>query len=306
MSSRPTSAAPAAAGSIIGRSDFRRRNDYPYGKWTCADGREVLHNRFYEPIWQRRPGSDPEPADAAEWVADIVKDEWLTKTATASGKLAAPPQHCASGASPTRIHRADPRDDRRRANGTFCRRRVCPRGKQRFPRCRRNLRRQSAEAAINAGLPPEYSVAMRVQFSRAYWVARDVMRSDKSAVQKFVEIGVGRNRYGIDLVVAAAVETAAQRPAIALGDCHEQGVSPVACQAGCSSCRHQHVDVSASEACLIALYLRAQKRKPDLDRAAAMVSDLSHTKRWARGIACPFLLDRKCSVYVRPEPARRN
>jgi Putative zinc- or iron-chelating domain len=170
-----------------------------------------------------------------------------------------------------------------------------------------DIRRQSAEAASNAGLPPEYSVAMRLQFSRAYWVARDVMRSDKSAMQKFVEIVVGRNRYGIDLVVAAAVENVTQRPAIALGDCHGH-VGPVACQAGCSSCCHQHVDVSASEACLIALYLRTQKRKPpDLDRAAAMISGLSHTKRWARGIACPFLLDRKCSVYdVRPEPCRSH
>ena len=25
----------------------------PYGRWRCADGREVLFNRFYEPIWER-------------------------------------------------------------------------------------------------------------------------------------------------------------------------------------------------------------------------------------------------------------
>jgi hypothetical protein len=24
------------------REDFRQRNDLPYGKWTCPDGREVL------------------------------------------------------------------------------------------------------------------------------------------------------------------------------------------------------------------------------------------------------------------------
>jgi hypothetical protein len=40
-------------------SDFRRRNDLPYGKWTCPDGREVLFNRFYEPIWQRHPEQPP-------------------------------------------------------------------------------------------------------------------------------------------------------------------------------------------------------------------------------------------------------
>jgi hypothetical protein len=27
----------------------------PYGKWTCADGREVLFNRLYWPILQRIP-----------------------------------------------------------------------------------------------------------------------------------------------------------------------------------------------------------------------------------------------------------
>jgi hypothetical protein len=50
-------------------SDFRRRNDLPYGKWTCSDGREVLFNRFYEPIWHRcRPAETPEPTDPTERV----------------------------------------------------------------------------------------------------------------------------------------------------------------------------------------------------------------------------------------------
>jgi hypothetical protein len=31
------------------------RDRLPYGKWTCADGREVLFNRAYKPIWQRWP-----------------------------------------------------------------------------------------------------------------------------------------------------------------------------------------------------------------------------------------------------------
>jgi hypothetical protein len=30
---------------------MRRR--LPYGSWTRADGREVLFNRHYQPIWQR-------------------------------------------------------------------------------------------------------------------------------------------------------------------------------------------------------------------------------------------------------------
>src|SRR3954451_6861436 len=70
------------------RSDFYRRNDLPYGAWTCADGREVLFNRFYEPIWQRRPDEAPSAADPHEWVAwskqdyfydDFVRDKQKTE-----------------------------------------------------------------------------------------------------------------------------------------------------------------------------------------------------------------------------------
>jgi hypothetical protein len=42
----------------------------PYGIWICADGREVLFNRAYTPIWQRRPGQTAEPADPSERVPD--------------------------------------------------------------------------------------------------------------------------------------------------------------------------------------------------------------------------------------------
>ena len=86
-------------------SDFRRRNDLPYGCWTCHDGREVLFNRFYEPIWQRYPGRDPEPADPTEWAQwkdqrwfydDKVRDK--QKTARGEAILAewgipSPPKH---------------------------------------------------------------------------------------------------------------------------------------------------------------------------------------------------------------------
>jgi hypothetical protein len=50
------------------KREFRRSNDLPYGMWTCEDGREVLFNRFYKPIWQRLPGKPPQPADPNEWV----------------------------------------------------------------------------------------------------------------------------------------------------------------------------------------------------------------------------------------------
>jgi hypothetical protein len=44
--------------------EFRLR--CPYGKWTCADGREVLFNRQYWPILERRPGEKPKPANPSE------------------------------------------------------------------------------------------------------------------------------------------------------------------------------------------------------------------------------------------------
>jgi hypothetical protein len=41
----------------------------PYGKWICADGREVLFNREYRAIWQRYPGDAiARRADIEEWV----------------------------------------------------------------------------------------------------------------------------------------------------------------------------------------------------------------------------------------------
>ena len=58
------------------KREFERLNDLPYGVWTCADGREVLFNRFYEPILQRATGQAAAEADPAEWV-DFVKQEWL-------------------------------------------------------------------------------------------------------------------------------------------------------------------------------------------------------------------------------------
>ena len=51
------------------------RRDLPYGMWCCADGRQVLFNREYKPIWERRGG----PAVAAagsEWV-EWLRQEWF-------------------------------------------------------------------------------------------------------------------------------------------------------------------------------------------------------------------------------------
>ena len=40
----------------------------PYGIWHCADGREVLFNRRYQPLWSRRPGEAAVEADPTERV----------------------------------------------------------------------------------------------------------------------------------------------------------------------------------------------------------------------------------------------
>jgi hypothetical protein len=43
----------------------------PYGLWTCADGREVLFNRYYRPVYQRYPGQPAQTADPTEWVPHV-------------------------------------------------------------------------------------------------------------------------------------------------------------------------------------------------------------------------------------------
>ena len=59
------------------RSVFRRRAFYPYGQWICADGRQILFNRNYEPIWTRKcEGAPAERTDPREWVR-FVKQFWF-------------------------------------------------------------------------------------------------------------------------------------------------------------------------------------------------------------------------------------
>ena len=43
----------------------------PYGRWTCADGREVLFDRDYTPICQRTPPGPVSLADPEERVRHI-------------------------------------------------------------------------------------------------------------------------------------------------------------------------------------------------------------------------------------------
>jgi hypothetical protein len=57
-------------------SVFRGRY-LPYGMWTTESGREILFNRDYVPIWERRDGGPPIPAEKREWVAGIIKDKTI-------------------------------------------------------------------------------------------------------------------------------------------------------------------------------------------------------------------------------------
>jgi hypothetical protein len=56
----------------------RWRLQLAYGKWTTANGREVVYNRRYRPIWHRLSAGEPwSRAEYAEFVRDIVGHEWF-------------------------------------------------------------------------------------------------------------------------------------------------------------------------------------------------------------------------------------
>jgi RecA-family ATPase len=69
----PVNGAPPQNPAGMSFDEWRKR--CPYGKWTCADGREVIFNRAYWPILERRPGEQAKPARSGEWVESIVADE---------------------------------------------------------------------------------------------------------------------------------------------------------------------------------------------------------------------------------------
>jgi hypothetical protein len=79
----PTYAIPNGAWTIS-RKEFRQMA-LPYGKWTCADGREVLFNRFYTPICERLPGQQATRANRNEWVP-WKQQEWFYDDGTPEPK----------------------------------------------------------------------------------------------------------------------------------------------------------------------------------------------------------------------------
>ncbi len=66
------------------------KRSLPYGVWTCADGRQVLFNRGYKPLLQRKGGVVLK-ADQEEWVS-FVDQKWFYTDAN-------PPWHSNHGPS---------------------------------------------------------------------------------------------------------------------------------------------------------------------------------------------------------------
>lgn len=51
--------------------------ELPYGKWTCADGREVLFNRAYFPLYEKMPGEPPTFVRPPYQHVPFVRQEWF-------------------------------------------------------------------------------------------------------------------------------------------------------------------------------------------------------------------------------------
>jgi hypothetical protein len=48
----------------------------PYGRYVASDGREILFNRSYHPIWERLPDGTVQRADPGEWI-DWIRQGWF-------------------------------------------------------------------------------------------------------------------------------------------------------------------------------------------------------------------------------------
>jgi hypothetical protein len=48
----------------------------PYGRYIASDGREILFNRSYRPIWERLPNGVVRRADSNEWI-DWICQGWF-------------------------------------------------------------------------------------------------------------------------------------------------------------------------------------------------------------------------------------
>src|SRR5262245_30765220 len=62
-----------------------REHELPYGCWHTPT-RTILHNRFYQPLYEVEGDGEPRPANRREWVPDIVEKRWFYYDGT--------PEHC--------------------------------------------------------------------------------------------------------------------------------------------------------------------------------------------------------------------
>lgn len=78
----------------VDKDDIKRakvnslRRYLPYGVYICADGREVIFNRNYRPIFERKDGI-VKPANQNEWV-EFTDQKWFYNDATAPFSLYGP------------------------------------------------------------------------------------------------------------------------------------------------------------------------------------------------------------------------
>ena len=68
------------------RDDIYRRTELPYGLWTCADGREVLFNRHYQPLLERFNCGMAMFANRREWVT-FTSQRWFYTDSSARSAL---------------------------------------------------------------------------------------------------------------------------------------------------------------------------------------------------------------------------
>ena len=83
---------------MAGRQESRargiyRRTELPYGLWTCADGREVLFNRHYQPIYERLNRGKAMPSNRGEWVT-FAHQQWFYTDSSARRRSTIPRLEC--------------------------------------------------------------------------------------------------------------------------------------------------------------------------------------------------------------------
>jgi hypothetical protein len=154
-----------------------------------------------------------------------------------------------------------------------------------FPRLSGMIRRKQTPRlepyVIKVMFPIEYTETARKQFARAYHLTQTILGYPTEAIRKLALIHDGRIKAS-DIMCN-----------------HAKTVAPVACSAGCSMCCYQHVSISGSEACIIALYLRAENpNHSDIAKHAKRVGSIPPQDQYTRGIACPFLVNHFCSIYA--------